>query len=170
MTNLQNNEENYTQKLRIFPQRLTDNHRSIQILLKSLKSNERNEENTLEDPSHNLRTIVAELETILNNSLPQNDHEQNQHMQEFLHFKKDPEGYYQHLLNSKLKFLVLWTDYKYITKHFRVRNFIHIRWNGSNYECQIFDKTKRIRSKTGHHDTDAVAHRNTAESTAVRNT
>ena len=158
-------EKSNTQWSKIFPQRLTDNYRKIQILLKPLRNDNKPhharkdltheqdpiaEQTTAHEPQsqQDLQAIVTELENILNDCLPYDQHEQNQHTQEFLHFYKDSEGYYQHLMNSKLRFLVLWTDYKYITKHFRVRNIIHIRWNGTNYECQSFDKSKRVKNHT----------------------
>ena len=128
-----------TQWSKIFPQRLTNNYRTINVLLKSLKD---------ADPLSVEKTAV-DLESLLNNSMPQNAEEQTQRIQEFIHFHKDSEGYYQHLLESKLRFLVLWTDYKYITKHFRIRNIIHVRWNGTKYECQLYDQSKRIKYRAG---------------------
>lgn len=122
---------------KIFPQRLSNNYRQVFNLLKPLKNKSQDVD---------VQDIATKLQEILNDSMPQNEYEHNQRIQEFLHFYKDPEGYYQHLLNSKLRFLVFWTDYKYITNHFKIRNIIHIRWNGANYECQVFDKTKRIKA------------------------
>jgi hypothetical protein len=125
------------QSHRIFPQRLSDNYKSISNLIKSIKRS-----NT------DVSTIIEELGFLLNDSMPQNEVEHSQHIQEQLHYHRDPVGYYQHLNEAKLRFLVLWTDYKTITNHFKVRKTIHIRWTGERYECQVYDNTKRIKAQT----------------------
>lgn len=137
-----------TQWARIFPQRLTDNYKHIHTLLRPLKSGEQTAQ---------LENIVKDLEYYLNDCVPQTPEERTQRDQEFLHYHKDPHGYYQHLIASKLRFLVLWTDYKCITNHFRVRNIIHIRWTGEKYECLVFDKTKRYKQFANANDS-ARAH------------
>jgi hypothetical protein len=129
-----------TQRLpRIFPQRLSDNYKKVHALLKGVRTT------SVDLESDEMRNVVEEFETLLNDSLPQNEAETLQRVQEYLHYHRDPVGYYQHLNDSKLRFLVLWTDYKAISNHFRVRNLIHVRWNGEHYECQVYDKTKRVR-------------------------
>lgn len=124
---------------KIFPQRLSDNYKKIQSLLRPARIP------TFDKESDQMDAIVSELEELLNDSLPNNDAEQFQRIQECLHFHRDPVGYYQHINDAKLRFLVLWTDYKAITNHFRIRNIIHVRWTGSQYECQRFDKSKRVK-------------------------
>jgi hypothetical protein len=135
-----NSQDTQVQTLqKIFPQRLSDNYKRIQNLLRPVRVP------TFDRDSAQMDAIVGELENILNNSLPQTDGEQIQRIQECLHFHRDPVGYYQHINDAKLRFLVLWTDYKSITNHFRIRNIIHVRWTGKRYECQRFDKTKRVK-------------------------
>lgn len=124
---------------KIFPQRLSDNYKRIQTLLRPVRIP------TFDKNSTQLDQAVSELESLLNDSLPQTETEQFQRIQECLHFHRDPVGYYQHINDAKLRFLVLWTDYKAITNHFRIRNIIHIRWTGKQYECQRFDKSKRLK-------------------------
>jgi hypothetical protein len=124
---------------KIFPQRLSENYKKIHNLLRPIRAP------TFDKSSSHMDNVVAELEELLNDSLPQSEGEQFQRIQECLHFHRDPVGYYQHINDAKLRFLVLWTDYKAITNHFRIRNLIHIRWTGKLYECQKFDKTKRVK-------------------------
>lgn len=124
---------------RVFPLRLSDNYKKIHTLLRPVRVSSFNRE------SEQMRQLVAELEMLLNDSMPQTESEKFQRVQECLHFHRDPVGYYQHLNDAKLRFLVLWTDYKTITNHFRIRNIIHVRWTGTRYECLPFDKTKRVK-------------------------
>ena len=124
---------------KIFPQRLSENYKKIHSLLRPIRIP------TFDKNSVQLDSVVGELEYLLNDSLPQSDNEQFQRIQECLHFHRDPVGYTQHINDAKLRFLVLWTDYKTITNHFRIRNIIHVRWTGTRYECQRFDKSKRIK-------------------------
>jgi hypothetical protein len=142
-----------SQQPKIFPQRLSDNYKKIINLLRPLRPS--NKDST--DPQ-SIDEIVNDLEHLLNDSMPITEYEFKQRAQEHLHFHRDPAGYCQHLNDAKLRFLVLWTDYKAITNHFRIRNVIHIRWTGDRYECQIFDKTKRIKqaSRLANADFDLV--------------
>lgn len=144
-----NPQESQTQMPKIFPQRISDNYKKIQTLLRPTRSTVSNREVQAEVDVNRTNkvdeTLVNELEFLLNDSMPQNDAENKQRVQEYLHFHRDPTGYYQHLNDSKLRFLVLWTDYKVITNHFRIRNVIHVRWTGAVYECRLFDKSKRIK-------------------------
>ncbi len=117
-----------------FPQRLNENYKKVQQLLQTI------------DHDVELDNVAKALERILNDSLPQNDIEVIQRSQEFWHFKRDPDGYYDHILKIKARFLILWTDYKFLGKHFKIKKLIHIRWNGQQYECQKFDPTKRIKA------------------------
>jgi hypothetical protein len=143
-------ETSTTQFSRIFPQRLSENYKRINLLLRPVRVSSFNN-----DPDY-MENVVLELEQLLNDSLPQTETETLQRVQESLHFHRDPSGYYQHLNDAKLRFLVLWTDYKTITNHFRVRNKIHIRWTGTHYECQIFDKTKRVKQSSRTRDTETT--------------
>ena len=162
-------QELHTQTPKIFPQRISDNYKKIQALLRPTRSTVSKEGNT--DLASKIdETLVNELEFLLNDSMPKDDAENKQRLQEYLHFHRDPTGYYQHLNDSKLRFLVLWTDYKIITNHFRLRNIIHVRWTGSVYECLLFDKSKRIkqaaRQKANNHHTIEY---DLAETSAVLN-
>jgi hypothetical protein len=121
---------------RIFPQRLSDNYKTFSNLVKGIKKT-----------NMPINDIVEQLEFLLNDSMPQTEYEHQQHMQEQLHYHRDPTGYYEHLNNSKLRFLILWTDYKAITNHFRIRKLVHIRWTGTHYECQVYDTTKRVKAQ-----------------------
>lgn len=124
---------------RVFPQRLSENYKKINLLLRPIRVS------TFNNDADYMENVVTELQNLLNDSMPQTEEEKLQRIQECLHFHRDPTGYYQHLNDSKLRFLVLWTDYKTITNHFRVRNKIHIRWTGTQYECQVYDHTKRVK-------------------------
>jgi hypothetical protein len=124
---------------KIFPHRLSENYKKVHTLLRQIRAP------TFNKNSEQMSNIVSELEVLLNDSMPKTEDEQRQRVQEYLHYHRDSVGYNQHINDAKLRFLVLWTDYKSITNHFRLRNVIHVRWNGDRYECLLFDKTKRIK-------------------------
>lgn len=117
-----------------FPQRLNENYKKVQQLLHTI------------DHGVDINDIAQTLQDILNDSLPLDKIEEIQRSQEFWHFKRDPEGYYDHILKIKARFLVLWTDYKCLSKHFKIRKLIHIRWTGTRYECLKFDQSKRVKA------------------------
>ncbi len=153
-------QESQAQQLhKIFPQRLSDNYKRIQNLLRPIRSTTHNKnvsaKNSDVSALHQVsKAVIDELEYLLNDSMPQSEYEHRQRVQEYLHFHRDPSGYYQHLNDSKLRFLVLWTDYKAITNHFRIRNVIHVRWTGNHYECQLFDRSKRIKQAARQNDAE----------------
>lgn len=110
----------------LLPKRLKDNYYTI----RSIHKNEITDE------------LIDEIERLINDSLPdlQDDKElvlktMNQYL-----YRKNPNEYYRFLMKSKLFHLVLWTEAKSIVKHFNFNNKIHIKWNGSYYECNRFIK------------------------------
>jgi hypothetical protein len=123
----------------IYPQRLLENHKRIYLLLKPLKNKE------FDRASPEMDEIIKELQVLLNDSQPRTDEEHLLRRQVSLHFNKDRKGYYNHLHVAKLRFLVLWTNYTYISIYFNLNNKIHIKWVGTHYECELYDRNKRTK-------------------------
>jgi hypothetical protein len=123
--------------MHIYPPRLLENHKKIYTLIKPLKNKDFDK-----NPSE-VQNIIEELQTLLNDSQPQNEEEALLKRQLSLHFNKDRKGFYNHLYAANLRFLVLWTNYAYISIYYGLNNKIHVRWVGTHYICEPYDKSKR---------------------------
>jgi hypothetical protein len=96
------------------------------------------------DTIRNLETVstgvlnVAEIEQmqhLLNDAQPKNHEEELMRTTLQFLYRRNSAEFYKYLVKSRLYHLVLWTEAKRMSRHFRLNNLIYIHWNGNSYEC-----------------------------------
>ena len=80
---------------------------------------------------------VAEFQKYLNEAQPENATECNQRsLVQFL-YRKNPMSFCKFLVKSRVNHLILWTESKYIARHFGLQGVVYIKWNENKYECSM---------------------------------
>jgi hypothetical protein len=78
---------------------------------------------------------IALIQDLINDAQPNNEVEEAMRTTIQFLYRRNPAGFYKYLKQTKMPHLVLWTESKKISSHFKLSNLIYIYWNGSSYEC-----------------------------------
>ncbi len=105
------------------PQRLRENYNAIR------------KTNDVMINGDNVDGSIAEIEHLINDAQPKDLNEEIMRTMVQYLYRRDPNEFYKFLIKSKLFHLVLWTESKKMSRHFRLNNIVYIRWNGIKYEC-----------------------------------
>ena len=78
---------------------------------------------------------IEQFQTILNESQPTSDEDlvTRTHVQYF--YRKNPRNFSKYLTSSRLSHMIMWTESKGIVKHFKLQNFVYVKWTGDSYTC-----------------------------------
>lgn len=96
---------------------------------------------------------------LLNSAQPKEDCETEATLKRTIHWlnRKAPLKFEEFLTESRLMHLILWTDSKTISHHFRLRNIVFLRWEDDCYHNEQFlQKNMRKSSNDSNTESDIV--------------
>jgi len=100
---------------------------------------------------------IEKIQQLINDAQPQNEIEETMRTTVQYLYRRDPNNFYQFLVKNHLFHLVLWTEAKRMSRHFRLNKFIHIHWNGNSYDCSQhtnFGKEKVVHFQQDRYEDD----------------
>jgi hypothetical protein len=78
---------------------------------------------------------IQEFQQIINDSQPQTPEEELLRSMFQYIYRRDTSEFYKFLLKTKLYHMILWTEAKNISRHFKLNGRVYVHWNGEEYEC-----------------------------------
>lgn len=109
-----------------------------------------------EEPALTDESIKA-FQRLLNEAQPINEEEAHVHAFVQHLYRKNSRNFNEFIMRSGLRHLALWTEAKYIVRHFGLQGIIYIKWDEGSYQCSWHNSVKL--NEDGTRDYSAVIQR-----------